>query len=264
MQIVPLTAEHLEAPMWDSSDEFEQMLGRLQWHLHTPYARAFCAVAFEEEVAGIATAVRFGDSARITACKLVTGFDATAARVGLVNTLLDALHNDGCTAFSITVAPDQVEHWKAFEFVPQENLLRYTGGKFYEATYPDVVWIEPQHRMAVMHLDRQASGEDRHALLLEHEYIGRVYMDGNTVRGFALALLGNSLIVADTPSVGLELQRWIFPTQDYLFVPEGNATAHAHLLERGYTAAVAGVRMVRGEARTQRIANIFGEPFGAV
>ena len=99
---------------------------------------------------------------------------------------------------------------------------------------------------------------------MEHSYLGRVYLDGNRVRGFAWALLGHALIVADAPNVGLELQRWIFPTQESILVPEGNAAAHAHLQERGYSAEVVGVRMVRGEARVQRTANIFAEPFGPI
>jgi Acetyltransferase (GNAT) domain len=263
MDIIPLTQAHIESPMWDSADEFERMHGRLTWHMHTPYAHAICAEV-HEEVAGIGTAVRFGDSARITACKLVTGHDGMAVRARLVERLLNELSAEGCNAFTVTVPPAQVPHWEALGFAAQEALMRYSGGRFYEAVYPDVVWIEPQHRLAVMHLDRQASGEDRRQLLLEHEYIGRAYLDGKTVRGFALALLGNALIVAESPSAGLELQRWIFPTQAEILVPEGNAPAHAHLLERGYSAHLEGVRMVRGEQRVYRPELIYGEPYGVV
>ena len=263
MKLIPLTQAHIESPMWNSADEFEHMHGRLTWHLHTPYAHAICAEQYEE-VMGIGTATRFGDSARITACKLVPGHDGAAVRAALVSTLLEQLLAQGCTAFTVTVPPDEVPHWEALEFVAQEPLLKYSGGRFYQAVHPDVVWIEPQHRLTILHMDKQASGEDRKQLLLEHEYIGRAYMDGRTVRGFALALLGNALIVADSPTVGLELQRWIFPTQESILVPEGNAAAHAHLQERGYNAEVVGVRMVRGEARPQRTANIFAEPFGPI
>lgn len=263
MTIIPLTQAHIESPIWESAAAFERLHGRLLWHLHTPYAHALCA-ELHAEVVGIGTAIRFGDSARITACKLVQGSEGSAVRAALVGALLEQLLAHGCTSVSVTVAPDQVTYWEALDFVAQEPLLRYSGGRFYEAVYPEVVWMEPQHRLTIMHMDRQASGEDRRALLMEHEYLGRAYMDGRTVRGFALALLGNALIAADSPVVGLELQRWIFPTQEAILLPEGNAAAHAHLLERGYTTELVGVRMVRDEAPWQRAANIFAEPFGPI
>ncbi|MBK8498876.1 MAG: hypothetical protein IPL52_08675 [Flavobacteriales bacterium] len=261
MRILPLTAAHLEAAIWNSAEEYEREIARLFWHLHTPYAQSWCAEV-HDEVAGFGTAVRFGDSARITVCKVEHGRDPVPIRAALVSEMLAQAQRQGCSSTTVTVAPDDVPHWTALHFVPQEEVLRYDGGKFYEGTYPDVMWLEPQHRMAVMHLDRQASGEDRSVLLLEHEYLGRVYLDGIKVRGFALALLGHALIVADTPTVGLELQRWILPTQEHLLVPAGNAAAHEHLVERGYTPRVVGVRMVHGEPRSTRTSLLFGEPYG--
>lgn len=261
MRILPLTAAHLEAAIWNSAEEYEREIARLNWHLRTPYAQAWCAVV-DDEVAGFGTAVHFGDGARITVCKVEHGRDAALIRAALVNKMLAEAQRQGCSNITVTVAPDELSNWTALHFVPQEELLRYAGGNFYEASYPDVMWMEPQHRMTVMHLDRQASGEDRSTLLLEHEYLGRVYMDEMKVRGFALALLGHALIVADTPTVGLELQRWILPTQDHLLVPAGNTAAHEHLVQRGYTPRVVGVRMVHGAPRSTRPSLLFGEPFG--
>ena len=98
---------------------------------------------------------------------------------------------------------------------------------------------------------------------MENEYLGRVYLDGRHVRGFALPLLGEGLIVADAPMVGLELQRWLFPVQDHLLLPE-NSAAHAHLIEHGYRKEVVGVRMVHGPALVRNAAMIFAEAFGLV
>lgn len=263
MQIISYTAAHLDAAIWDSSEEFERMHPRLLWHLHTPYARMWC-VERHEEVVGVGAAVRFGEQVRITVCKLVSGYDKPAIRELLVNTMRDELRHAGCTGFTVTVASEERAAWEALGFTAQEALLHYSGGRFYEGTSEDVVWFEPRHRLGVLHLDKRASACDRSTLLLEHAYLGRVLQDANRVRGFALATLGDALIIAGDPDAGLELQRWILPTQPYLLIPEGNAHADAHLLERGYTAAVNGLRMVWGEVPSYRAELTYGEPFGAV
>ena len=262
MQVIPYTAEHLDAPIWSSSDEYERMIPRLRWHVHTPYAQAWCTVHYED-LTSVGMAVRFGDHARITVCKTVNEHDAATSRELLVTTLLAELTAQGCTGFTITVAPEQVGMWEAFGFTAQEQLLRYAGGRFLQATRDEVIHFEPFHRMGLLHLDRQASGEDRSTLLMEHSYLGSVYMEGNRMRGFSLPLLGEGLIIADAPEVGLELQRWLFPIQEHILLPAGNA-AHAHLTKQDYVATPVGVRMVRGIPLEVRSAMCFGEVWGCV
>lgn len=263
MHVTPYTPTHLDAAIWDSSEEFERIYPRLLWHLHTSYAHAWCVERYEE-VVGVSAAIRFGDQARLTVCKPVSGYDKSAVRTLLVNAMRDELRADGCTGFTITAALQEQAMWEALGFTAQEQLLRYTGGRFFEGTSENVVWLEPRHRLGVLHLDKRASGCDRTTLLMEHAYLGRVLYDGNNVRGVALATLGDALIVANDPGAGLELQRFIFPTQEHLCIPAGNAPAHEHLLERGYTASIAGVRMTCGEVPPYRPELIYAEPFGAV
>ncbi len=72
---------------------------------------------------------------------------------------------------------------------------------------------------------------------------------------------GEGLIIADAPDVGLELQRWLFPIQQHVLLPAGNA-AHAHLTKQDYTATPVGVRMVRGTVPQVRTAMCFAESWG--
>ncbi|MBK8340977.1 MAG: hypothetical protein IPK99_13685 [Flavobacteriales bacterium] len=66
------------------------------------------------------------------------------------------------------------------------------------------------------------------------------------MRGALLPLLGQGLILADAPEVGLELQRWLLPTQHRITVPADNAAANEHLRERGYDPIGSSVRLVHG------------------
>ncbi|MBK9177631.1 MAG: hypothetical protein IPM46_15140 [Flavobacteriales bacterium] len=66
--------------------------------------------------------------------------------------------------------------------------------------------------------------------------------------------------MADSPEVGLELQRWLLPIQPYLRLPVGHLAAHGHMIARKYTATPAGIRMVRGERPANRPTMIYAHP----
>jgi len=270
MEIIPLTADRCIDACVPWSDEFDALLGRLQWHVHTPYAHALVAHEWDDVIA-VACAINHGSSGRITLMRTPasatfasrTKEDPDALHTTLANMLLAQLEAEGCESVSLVSAPADVERWSALGFVAHEQIMRYSGGRFLQATRDEVINFEPFHRMGLLHLDRQASGEDRSTLLMEHSYLGSVYMEGNRMRGFSLPLLGEGLIIADAPDVGLELQRWLFPIQQHILLPAGNL-AHEHLTKQDYTATPVGVRMVRGTPLAVRTGMSFGEVWGAV
>ena len=235
----------------------------MRWLISTPYAHTVCAQN-EERVFGWAAAVRFGESAWITDVFVARNQRGTGMAQQLIGVLLKEVEAAGCISQLVQVNADTADAWRAMGFVQDGAFIHYTGGRFYQATRDEVVHFEPQHNLSVMHLDKRASGEDRSTYLLEHYYLGRTYESAGRVHGFSLALSGHGLIVADDPAIGLELQRWHFPTQDYIIIPEGNADAHAHLLERKYTPTPAGLRMVRGTPVPQRPEMVFAHPFSAI
>ncbi len=124
--------------------------------------------------------------------------------------------------------------------------------------HDEVIHYEAYHRMALLRMAKSVMGEDRSELLMEHTYLGQVYAQGDAIRGFSLALLGEGLILADDPKVGLELQHWHFPILEHLLIPAGNTAAATHLTERGYTATVEGIRMVRGPVPELKEEMVFG------
>jgi hypothetical protein len=234
------------------------VLPRLRWHLHTPYAFTLCVVE-HTELSGIASGLRFGTHAHITLVRMVP--DAGAAlHAALVNALAQTLAPEGsCTA---VVPPEQEALWTALGFVPQELLLRFSSGVHETPTHNEVEPLEPHHRLAVLHLDRRAHGLERHAMLLEHAYLGRVYHERGHVRGFYLPLL-DGLIVADVAYAGHELQRWLLPTQGHVLLHDGTPAVHA-LEALSWQREAVGLRMMRGAGFSTRQEMVYGVPFGAV
>ena len=261
VQIIPLAHELIEKAAHPWPERWEEQLGRLRWHLHTPYATALMAEIFGD-VIGVACGYVQDDVGRITVLGFLDEADAEV-RKRLTDALIEALTAEGCTSIELVAAPADVVTWEGFGFALQETILRYTGGKFLQATRDEVVHHEAEHRLGILHLDRKACGHDRSTLVMEHIYLCVVYMEGTRIRGYSLSLLGEGLIIADAADVGLELQRWHFPVQEHVLLPEGSG-AHEHLTKQEYTSTVEGVRMVRGIGAAQRMDMCYAWPWGAI
>lgn len=244
LKIAPLHRTDLDA-VCRLAPEDDGLRGRILWHLTTPYALLYKAVA-DDVIAGYACGVVFPGSGWVREVFVLPAPSYSSIARPLVTMLLREMEDLGAKR-QLVIAPEAHQMlYIASGFTVDGELLAYENGTFLQATKDEVVNLEPEHMLAVLQLDRRATGEDREALLREHAYLGSVYQEGTRVRGFSLPLLGHGLIVADSPEVGLELQRWLLPIQPYLRLPVGHLAAHSHMIARRYTARPAGYRMVRG------------------
>jgi GNAT superfamily N-acetyltransferase len=254
MTIHPLTPAAVHQALWLPDLEW----GRAQWHAHTPYTHAVHAEHYDD-VVGVAGLVLHGDTALLDLLYTHPDERRFGAGTAMVKALLQAADAHGTTTVA-NVPPESAPFLERHGFRVEEELLRCEGNKFINATLDEVINMEPHHLLAMLHLDRRATGEDRRTWLLEHSYLGSVYEENGRVRGFSLPLLREALIVADAPEVGLELQRWVLPTQDHLLLPKSNVAAVKHLADRGNTNAVELVRMVRGPGVALKGELVFGHP----
>lgn len=256
-RVSPLLREELESAC-AVQDYDDELRGRLLWHLYTPYASVF-KLQLNGAVVGYATGIVHVSTGwvREVHCVPRTPLEEECK---LLQGLLQWMEAQGAaTQLAIVYEIDEL----LFEdcgFESDGGLLWYEDGLFLQASKDEVIIMEPEHMMAVLHMDRQATGEDREQLIREHQYLGSVYMEGTRVRGFSLPLLGNGLIVADSPEVGLELQRWLLPIQPHLILPVGHLQAHAHMIQRKYTATPSGTRMVRGPRPAYKPHMIYAHP----
>lgn len=99
---------------------------------------------------------------------------------------------------------------------------------FFEANFTEqstekIRLIQPAERQIVLEMDRQASGDERQVILLNHLEGCLVYVDDNEVRGFYIPSLGEGLVVAKTWEAGLSLLgKRNADGKPYVVVPEAN------------------------------------------
>jgi hypothetical protein len=240
-----------------------RLLGHLRWCLHTPYAEVF-ALHAEGQLAGVATLVHFGESSRVGAYCITGGKHAQLPDHLLIDRLLQATGAHGERPLAVQVKPEERAPWEALGFVAEQGFLVFANGLFHEADRDEVALLGPGQALALLHLDRRATGEDRHALLLEHRFAAHAFVEQGKVRGALLPMLGQGLVLADAAEVGLELQRWLLPTQRQIIVPAGNLAAKEHLVECGYGVSERSLRLVHGQAPGLEPEMIFAWPWGAV
>lgn len=259
--IRPLTSNDLHAAAQLTTGDRNALLGHLRWQLHTPYASAF-VLQNGAEVVGVACCIQHAFSAHIGHVFIHPQHRRKHLGSALVQHLLTHCEANGCATTSAQVPEADLPFWQAQSFNPHGRYVRYSGGLHIDASRDEVLLLEPQHTLALLHLDERATGEDRRALLLEHRFAAHAYVSQGQVLGGMLPLLGHGLVLADSAVVGLELQRWLLPHQQHIVVPDANGAACAHLHERKYIPSSAGVRMVRGPLLPYRPELVYAWPWG--
>lgn len=230
------------------------LLGHLRWCLHTPGAELLLLEAPPQRA--LVTLLHHPTSTQVLRW-LGTGPAAVAA-VG------PALLAAQPTPLLLQATPAEALEWERLGLTEQAALETWApdvDAAFTAAEDDAVTVFEPAHTVSLLRLDERATGEQRGTLLLEHTYAARVLVAGAQVRGALLPLLGHGLIVADTPTAGLELQRWLLPVQACLVVPEGNSAAAAQLSAWGYCVVSTSVRLVHGTEPPFRPALVYAWPW---
>jgi len=258
--IRPLSSADLHAAAQLTAGDCNALLCHLRWQLHTPYAHAF-VLQQGEHLVGLACSIQHAFSAHIGHVFVHPEHRRKQLGSTLIQHLLNHVEANGCATQCTQVPEADLPFWQAMGFHAQGRYLCYSGGLHIDASRDEVLLLEPQHTLALLRLDERATGEDRRALLLEHRFAAHAYVSQGQVLGGMLPLLGHGLVLADSPAVGLELQRWLLPHQAHIVVPEANGAACAHLIERTYTPESAGVRMVRGPLLPYRPELVYAWPW---
>ncbi|MBK9177630.1 MAG: GNAT family N-acetyltransferase [Flavobacteriales bacterium] len=187
LRIEPMRYADLDGACCLAPDD-EGLRGRLCWHLFTPYAILYKAVV-DDDLVGYACGVVFPGSGWVREVFVLPDPSYGGVGKSLVQMLVEEMEEQGAMR-QLVLAPEQHRMlYSACGFVVDGHLLAYQDGTFLQATKDEVVNLEPEHLLAVLRLDRLATGEDRERLLREHAYLGSVYQEARTRRRAGARLL---------------------------------------------------------------------------
>jgi len=225
----------------------------------SPYGRVLEFVGAGEPI-GIAAAQIYGTTAWVSGF-YVRGDAGMRLRPIIVRQAIEWLWAEGvaCIMAPVTLADEGL--WVAQGGRVLSQLVRYSEGRFTEASDEHVVPFDPTHTLGLLHLDRQATGSERSALLLEHTFLAQVYAQAGRLRGYLLPLTGDGWVVADSIHVGQELLRWLLPLRNEVVLPSFQTAASDQLTADGYRAERLGTLIQLGEHRPLRLDLVYA--FGA-
>lgn len=244
----PRTAPEVEALAQRHPAHAPALLGHLRWCLHTP-AADIVVVQADQHHHALATLLWQAGSLQVLRWLLHAPHHADALRATVCRVLMAEQALRPGAPLLLQTLPAEAAWWQHAGFAEQVALETWAADPEQPMAEPgrdEVVPLEAVHTLALLHLDRQATGEDRGSWLLEHGYAARTFASAGRVHGVLLPLLGHGLILADRPQAGLELQRWLLPVQQRIVVPEGNTAAAAHLQQHGYAVVSTDLRLVHG------------------
>jgi GNAT superfamily N-acetyltransferase len=112
-------------------------------------------------------------------------------------------------------------------------------------------------KIPLARLDRQVTGEDRLFHLEEHLSDGYVYQHNNVMEGFYLPSFGEGLIIANTPSAGIELMKLRMTTKENAAFPVDNIKASTFMHQHNYHAFKRASRMRLGTKRAWEPAHLY-------
>ena len=242
----------LEPADWDA------MAARIRWHISTDYAVALKSIFGEALVSGLGLAIAHNGSGWIGDRLMHPRFRGPKLEGALVAALLKELEAKGCTTVSVLAAEAAIPVFTELGFVPDGHYVTYGGGQCEVPTLDEVELFEPHHSLGVLRLDKLASGEDRRALISEHFYASRIFVNKGKTQGNYIVLLGEGLLLAENPFAGEELLRWHLPHVTEITLPEANTAAIDFLQQRKYTEQKRVLRMVRGPKLNWRPEMVWG------
>ena len=106
-------------------------------------------------------------------------------------------------------------------------------------------------------IDKEVSGEDRLCNLSNYLQNGYVYQEGNVVKGYFLPDFGDGLIIALTPSAGIQLMKLRLKTHHQASFPIDNLGAIEFMSQHNYKPFKQAKRMSLGKKRKVLLASIY-------
>lgn len=214
--------------------------------------RPFCTpvkVMSERTIVGIGVGISWGKTAWLAHIVVAPEYRNQGIGGFLVEHLLQLLRNSGCETISLIATEMGYPVYKKIGFAEQTEYV------FFERATPltndyqsdNIHRMSPKKQTGLFAFDIKISGEDRYALLAEEVGNCYLYRENNKDLGYYLPGLGEGLIIAENPAVGIELMKFKYSISNKGALPIENKAGITFLENNGFMVTKKVRRMILGK-----------------
>lgn len=209
---------------------------------------------------GIGTAIIHGDTAWLAHIIVHPAHRNRGIGKTITKALVETAYSKGCETIYLLATEPGEPVYRRVGFVVETEYPVFTCGGVNGPSEDSghIVPLTDAFRQQVLHLDRQATGEDRLPELGPHLSNGLIYLHDNEVKGFYLPTLGHGPIKATTPAAGQEMMGLRLRSMDTALFPMGNPDAMTFMRQHGFAESRREKHMRLGKERTWHPGHIYG------
>lgn len=251
------------------------LLGNLQpagWPDIVPNFRFYTASSFcfpikiiiDGKIAGIGAAIIHHEIAWLGHIIVHPEYRGKGIGAYITQTLVDMAKQHNCETINLIATDLGAPVYEKAGFTTETEYLFFKDIHIASTLSPHVIPYKKEFREQIAEIDYLTSQEERMFFFEEHLARGLVYRSNNMVEGFYLPTLGEGLIIANTPTAGIELLKVHFNTNDKVAFPKDNLYAATFLHERGFKEIRTAKRMILGKPRNVILSNIYNRIAGNI
>lgn len=262
MHSLPFTTADLPYLSQLQPPDWQDITPHYEYYLNSPQCSPI-KIMEDDTIVGVGAAIRHADTAWLA--HIITHPEHRKKGVGafITQSLVDIL-NDFETIYLVATPLGQPVYRK-LGFVEEMNFVWMKDEPReleYDATY--IRALEEKDKAAVLAFDQQVFNEDRITRLNQHWEKALVWDENGTIEGYYFPTLGEGLIVANNPTVGLNFIKLRLKTNEITIIPLANTAVHEFLTGLGCKETITAKRMRLGKERPLQLEKVYNRVSGQI
>ncbi|UPT65835.1 MAG: GNAT family N-acetyltransferase [Sphingobacteriales bacterium JAD_PAG50586_3] len=262
MQSLPFTVADLPLLSTLQPPDWQDITPHYEYYLNSPQCSPI-KIMEGNTMVGVGATIRHKDTAWLAHIVTHPGHRKKGVGAFITQSLVDILA-DFETIYLVATPMGQPVYRK-LGFVEEMNYVWLQGEPQqleYDTTY--IRPLEEKDKTVVYNFDIDTFGEDRITRLSQHWEKALVWDENGTIEGYYFPTMGEGVIVANNPTVGLHFIKLRLKTNGLTIIPLVNTAVHEFLKGLNYKETITAKRMRLGKERAWKPEKIYNRVSGQI
>jgi GNAT superfamily N-acetyltransferase len=265
VEIAEVRREDLPALRIFQPADWPDIIPSFQFYIDSPFCHPI-KLLDRGEIVGVGSRIMHGNVAWLAT--IITHPEHRNKGIGtdITQALIDSLKNTPCKTIMLIATPMGEPLYEKLGFKTDSRYAFYHDGEKSSGKEisPNVIPFRPEYTDRILAMDREAYGENRGVRIVEYLPEAKLYVEGQSLKGFYLPGWGEGPIIAKNSEAGNALLYVKHITATRTVFPEQNQSAADYLDSRGYTMYRKAARMRIGEKIDWKPELIYSRVAGAI